>query len=595
MTSKAEFLQKLPIFSGLNKTELTQLAQICYSYTFDRGAVVAYQRDVADSLYIVRSGRLVADRLDAVGRIERSTAYLPGTCFDDSWLFAADVHPATVRGVGNGELLILKGSDFLHFLDKNPAALAKLQPGFDDEENVPTGLSEKGWQEAQKMRMKANRQSSAVSLLPDELVEFYARRSHWFLLYRLFVPGLGLLFLPVMLYVALTVAGGAWASIAWITAVILALVFLAWMAFRFLDWSNDYFVITNKRLIHREFSLRTFHVNDIKIPIEQVQSVETTKPSLLATLFKIGTARITTASQAGVLVFDNLDNPDAVKDALGRLSQRVRSLDAGRTQAAMRQSLEGYFAAPPPMQKTADDPDGKKNTPAARSDLSFWESLRKGYQWRVEEDGVITYRKHIFILFEQIAWPVGAGLILLILAYVLVAFFQFTLAEIVLVFSVLFLADLGWLVWNMEDWRNDTYQVTSRSVIDIDRLPFGFRESRKEAALSNIQNVNADRPGLLPTLFNYGRVVVETAGAKSDIIFESVPNPSQIQSDIFRQLEQLRVRQRVQEGEQRRKEYAVLLDVYQQAHEQRRIPTRTPTYPLPEEEIEIPIRDVMTG
>jgi uncharacterized membrane protein YdbT with pleckstrin-like domain len=147
-----------------------------------------------------------------------------------------------------------------------------------------------------------------------------------------------------------------------------------------------------------------------------------------------------------------------------------------------------------------------------------------------------------------------------------------------IIFVVLFLLDLGWIIWQIEDWRNDTFQLTDRYVIDIDRRPFGFGESRKQAELANVQNVNADRPGLIPTLFNYGNVIIETAGATADITFENVPNPSVIQSDVFRRRDAQQQVQRTAEGERRRKEYAVLLDVYKQAEEQGRLPRRTPRF-----------------
>jgi hypothetical protein len=120
-------------------------------------------------------------------------------------------------------------------------------------------------------------------------------------------------------------------------------------------------------------------------------------------------------------------------------------------------------------------------------------------------------------------------------------------------------------------------------VVDIDRQPFGFGESRKQAELNNVQNISSDRPGLLPTIFNYGNVIIETAGATADIVFESVSNPNRVQSEVFKRRDQYRQLLRRREGEQRRKEYAVLLDVYQQAREQDLIPRRTP----PPDEVEV--------
>ncbi|MCA9934034.1 MAG: PH domain-containing protein, partial [Anaerolineales bacterium] len=347
-----------------------------------------------------------------------------------------------------------------------------------------------------------------------------------------------------------------------------------WLGFNYLDWRNDYFVITNKHLVHREFNLRTFRTDVVKISIDKVQSVEIDKPNLLTNLFNIGTARITTAAQAGTVYFDNIDDPTLVRDTLNRLSERVKALDAGREQAVMRESVEKHFQAKRPLQ-VIEDEDVETSAPVKQGE-SFSQRLRRRYKWRVEENGVITYRKHLFVLLRNIAWPLGLLLFISLGLFAVTKAFMIPINQFWPIALLLITGDLAWLVWNVEDWRNDTFQLTDRLVIDIDRRPFGFGESRKQAALSNIQNVNASRPGLLQTIFNFGMVSIETAGAESDITFEDIPQPSVIQSDIFKRLDEFQQKQRVKEGAQRRKEYAVLLDVYKQAMEQGRIPRRTP-------------------
>lgn len=578
MANKLEFLAQLPIFEGLDETELAALVQISEEYTFDDGSVIAYQRDVADNLYIVRSGRLFARSVDNRGIVRDTRSYLAGDYFDDVWLFAPETHPATVKGAGPGRIIIIRGSDFLSFLEQNRQALDKLEPVVDENGEVVAGLSNRAWQEAIKLRGKRHSQTAAVGLLPDELVEYYSRRSRWFLLLSLLGPIFGLLIFPTLAYALL---GGQptntiWFRISFLVPALLAFIFLAFIGFRLLDWSNDYFVITNKHLIHREFDLRTFRTTNIKIPIEQIQSVEVVKPNLVANLLRIGTARVTTAAQTGVILFDNIDDPMVVQETINRLGRRVKALDAGREQALMRQSIESHFQADEPVHKVEDPDEGETIIKPPEQQPGFWEALLKRYRWRVEEDGVITYRKHFFVLLRQIGWPLLAAALFLAVGFVLSRFFAFTIGQLLIVFLVLFSADLGWIIWQIEDWRNDTFQVTERAVIDIDRRPFGFGESRKQALLSNIQNVNAERPGLLPTLFDYGNVYIETAGATANITFENVTNPSQIQRDIFQRLDRVRQQQRAQEGAQRRKEYAVLLDVYKQAMEQGRIPRRTP-------------------
>ena len=576
MTSKLDFLAQLPLFKALTEPELVALARISQEYEFEEGAVIAYQRDVADSLYIVRNGRLFARSVDGRGIVRETHVYSAHDYFDAQWLFAEDAHPATIRATEPGSLIIIKGSDFLGFLDRNRRVLGRLQPEFDTEGQVASGLPAKAWEMAQKVRVKADRRSASVSLLPNELVEYSSRRSIWFLLIRTFGPLMSMIFLPLVAYFLLVNIS---ASAATIVAGLIGAAALFFLLFRALDWSNDYFVITNKHLIHREFDLRTFRTTINKIPMEQVQSVEIDKPTLVANIFNIGTARITTASAKGILYFDNIDQPIEVKETLNRLSKQVRALDAGREQATMRRSLENYFQVQPAYAPVENgDGDGGGETAVAKPSESLGTRVWKRYTWRLEEDGVITYRKHFFILFREIAWPATAFIILFIAQMGLIRVFQFTWSQIGIIFLILGILNFGWLIWEIEDWRNDTFQLTERHVIDIDRKPFGFGESRKQADLANVQNVNADRPGLIPTIFNYGDVIIETAGATADITFEDVPNPSVIQSDIFQRRDAQQRIKRAGEGERRRKEYAVLLDVYKQAEEQGRLPRRTPEF-----------------
>lgn len=577
VTERAEFLSRLAVFEDLTDEELAALARIVEEYSFSRGSVIAYQRDVADCLYIVREGRLFATAVDDNGIVRDSRSYFTGDYFEDRWLFVQEAHPATVKGGSDGRLYIIRGEKFLQFLNTHPGVLNRLAPDVDDDGNVLLGLSEEAWELAQKTRITADRASAAISLLPDELVEFQARRSYYYLLLRVLLPALGLLIVPTAAFILLgaqesTALGG---NLRLVVAGLLFVVFLGLTLFQYLDWYNDYFVITNKHLAHKEFSLLTFQSNIIKVPIDQIQSVEIDRPTFLSNLLNFGTARVTTAASVGVVYFDNIDNPGRVQATLNALRQRVRELDAGRVQATMRESLESHFHARPNLVPVKGE-DDEETAVTPQPGLSIWQKIYRMYAWRVEDNGIITYRKNLLVLLQQISLPIGFMLAVLFIDWILITFFNFTISSLILGSGLLFIILLGWLIWRAEDWRNDTFQVTDEFVVDIDRKPFGFGESRKQAPLSNVQNVNAIRPNFWATLFRYGHVKIETAGATADITFENVSNPTQIQSDIFRKRDQYRARQRIKEGANRRKEYAVLLDVYKQAIEQERLPRRTP-------------------
>jgi CRP-like cAMP-binding protein len=558
VVSKVEFLGQLPIFSQLYPDELEALAQITDEYEFEKGAAVAYQRDVADKFYIVRGGRLVARQLDDRGMVQDRKFYLPGDYFKDIWLFTPMTHEMTVNAAAPGRVLVIEQKKFLPFLVENPGLLEALD------------LSEEARDEAERTQAALpGRAVRRLNLLTDETVEYYERRTALLLAVEVIVP--------VILWLGLTVlAFDLWLSGQPVVAVpvgIFAVLSFLVSLFLYVDWANDYFMITNKHLVHNEYDLRRFQVRINKVPIDQVQSVEILRPSLLQNLLNVGSARITTASRAGILLFDFINEPRVVEETINRLRQRVIAMDAGRVQAVMRASIEEHFEAPPAFEKVKD-PDA---LPEARlkPQLSLSERFFRSIASRVEEGNVITYRKHMITVFIQTWWQIILGNLLL---------FGVIWAPEVWLAAVLFVlgaVDLGVFIWRFEDWRNDTFQVTDRYVIDIDRQPFGFGESRKQAELGNVQNISADRPGLLNTLLNFGNVHIETAGASADIIFEQVANPSRVQSDVFQRREQFAQSQRFREGHQRRKEYAVFIDAYQQAIEQNRLPERRT--PLPDE------------
>ena len=138
---------------------------------------------------------------------------------------------------------------------------------------------------------------------------------------------------------------------------------------------------------------------------------------------------------------------------------------------------------------------------------------------------------------------------------------------VVLVLFVVWCVGLFWFFWSYEDWRNEIFQMTASHIVDIDRLPLGLRESRRQAALEQIQNINVDIPNIWARLFNYGNVVIETAGATGDLTFEWVMRPRAVQAEIFEHIEELRAKQRAEEREQRRTEMAEWFAVYHQMKE----------------------------
>lgn len=76
-------------------------------------------------------------------------------------------------------------------------------------------------------------------------------------------------------------------------------------------------------------------------------------------------------------------------------------------------------------------------------------------------------------------------------------------------------------------WYFDVVIITDKRVIDVDFDNLLVKKF-SEARLLMIQDITSKVSGLFQTIFNYGKVKVQTAGETPEIIFEDIPNPEKI-------------------------------------------------------------------
>ena len=571
---KVEFLSKLKIFTPLSYEELVGLADVVRAYEFKTGSVIAYQRDIVEHFYMVKEGTVESFVVNESGVVVDSKRYSPGRegYFKDIWLFKEKDHKSTVRAASDGVLYTIDRGDFSRFLDRYP--------------EVELEMPDEVWAELDDVVMDEEDASfrSTIELLPDEVIEYESRRTGLLLAWYLLPPAILLLLLPVGI-TFLRVTGLGFALVPWglLLAAALALPIFLYGLYRYLDWANDHLIITSKQLVHTEFDLGTISGTVLKIPLDQIQSINVETPSFIESILGVGTVRVGTASQAQGLMFDNIGTPKDVEETLTRIRNRAKELDDGRTRAAVREALEDYFKVPDQVERVEGD-----TAPQATSQSRQRNGKVKRRGNRVEEGDTITYGRHWIVLFQLIWWVVGLILLTVIgLGAALIFVEPFRTSVITyIVAGVAFLIEAGLLFYYYEDWANDVFQVTRETVIDIDRGPLGFVESQKTAPLENVQNVQADRPNFWATVFGYGNVMIETAGASADMSFENVANPNQVQADIFARREQIRASKARGAARERQREFTLMIDEYQQLREQQKIPDRTPHVDLRADDVD---------
>lgn len=74
-------------------------------------------------------------------------------------------------------------------------------------------------------------------------------------------------------------------------------------------------------------------------------------------------------------------------------------------------------------------------------------------------------------------------------------------------------------------YRQSKLVLTDRSLVEVvQRGLFNRKVSR--LSMSNLEDVTCEQKGLLPTIFNYGTLTVQTAGEKDNFIFAFCPRPN---------------------------------------------------------------------
>jgi len=76
-------------------------------------------------------------------------------------------------------------------------------------------------------------------------------------------------------------------------------------------------------------------------------------------------------------------------------------------------------------------------------------------------------------------------------------------------------------------WYFNIGLVTNKRVVDLDVSGILFKEL-SETRLNLIEDVSYSQVGSIRTVFNYGDVVMQTAGSKPNFEFDRAPDPARV-------------------------------------------------------------------
>lgn len=82
------------------------------------------------------------------------------------------------------------------------------------------------------------------------------------------------------------------------------------------------------------------------------------------------------------------------------------------------------------------------------------------------------------------------------------------------------------------DYYLDAWIVTTRRVVNVEQHDL-FHRTISELDLSRVQDVTSDVKGIIPSIFNYGNVHVQSAGSLERFVFEEIPHPHDVRKKLL--------------------------------------------------------------
>jgi hypothetical protein len=513
ISERIAFLKNIHLFRGLDDAQLAEVAYKLTEASFKSGSAVAKQGDPARDFFLIYAGTARLVRIHK--KKEQQLALLvPGDFIGEEALFPHRTRPASIYAQSDTRILLLSHAD----LDVLLRQIRSLKPNF------AVALSSR--------RLALQLQFDWLE--PGEVIYFLARKHSVFLWETMLLPALAFI-LPIGLLVAFLLVS---AKPVFYLAIAAALLNIAWMIWRIVDWGNDYYIVTNLRVIWLEKVIGLYDSRQ-EAPLTTILSVGV-ETDQVGRILDYGDVMIRTF--VGRIAFRRVSHPYQAASLIDEHWLRAKSASRNADVQALKRSIRQKLGLPveDAGKSTASSPAPKVVSNSAIKIKGLFDQINV-FKMRFEDrGGIITYRKHWIVLLLQTALP--AALFFTALGLTIYRVFHlhlFTssstaasgidpwLAVLIMLLVVAFF----WWIYQYWDWSNDIFQVTQDQVLDIDRKPLG-REEKKSGLLDNILSTQADRRGLFQIIFNYGNVYIFIGATRMD--FFDVYDPSGIQQDIDR-------------------------------------------------------------
>lgn len=372
-------------------------------------------------------------------------------------------------------------------------------------------------------------------LQTDEVVHYINREHPIILVFRIlrpFLVAVAFLVLAGVLFYSTTITAGA---ALWM-GTIAGVVGLAWGVWNAFDWMNDYYVVTNQRLVFME-KIAMLYDSRKETPLSAILSI-TKQSTLNGRLYKFGDVVMRTFT--GLIKFHNVEYADAVSDIIEKQwaldQERASAQDDEDPESLLRRQIAGKNI-PESM-----SPEGNlQDSPSTLNSDYASDLFSRLLRLRQVIGNTIYYRTHWFVFIRKTFLPfIGLTACIVFLLAPQNGWFGLVpetggIYQVILMGVGAVMA--AWWIYNTWDWRNDYFMITPEQIVDVYRKPLGADE-RRAAPIRNIQTIEFKKKGVFGLLFNFGTVFIRVGDV--DFTFDYVPDPSYVQQEIFNQYRRLK-------------------------------------------------------
>lgn len=253
-------------FRNLTETEFRELTTLLRTKAVTRAMILVQQGETNDTdLYIVRKGRLAIRAVEKNGRDPVTDIAKPGAMLNEMAFFTGRPAERTIETIDDVQLWHIKRDDFTALLADHETLAEHLQ--YSDE-------------------VKAYRDKSKEfdGQRPGEQVLWRSFKHGWVLFRSLW---LAILLLIVMLVIVIPPTNAFFTAISGPLLAVLGVIVFITVVWNLVDYLNDYYIVTDQRVIHRERVVLIYDTQD-ETPMGKVQNVTVDRPGFFVQLVRHG-------------------------------------------------------------------------------------------------------------------------------------------------------------------------------------------------------------------------------------------------------------------------------------------------------------------